>query len=158
LAGSPNIGMMATSDSRYILTLNGSGLGYLYDSTADTYVASRQFTTGTILGYYGVLGSGPTGNYFLANGLIVNKGRVTIGGSSSPGVSVPVIPAPGVPGGGGPGIATVINTGQRNVAAVTGLTDTTFLRLTTPVRQNITTATRDDSRTTLDMISLTTGE
>ena len=38
------------------------------------------------------------------------------------------------------------------------LSDTTFLRLTTPVRQNITTATRDDSRTTLEMVNLITGE
>jgi hypothetical protein len=157
LGGAPNIGMLATSDSRYILTMNGTGLSYLYDATADTYVASRQLTTGTILGYYGVLGSGPSGNYFLANGLIVNKALVTIGGSSSPGASVPVFPGPGT-GGGGPGIATVINTGQRNIAAVAGLTDTSFVRLTTPVRQTITTATRDDPRTTLDMIDLTTGE
>ena len=55
-------------------------------------------------------------------------------------------------------MSTVINTGQRNIAAVAGLNDTTFLRLTTSVRQNITTVTRDDPRTTLDMINLITGE
>ena len=53
---------------------------------------------------------------------------------------------------------TVINTGNRNVAAVAPLNDKQFLRLTTPVRQNITTATRDDSRTTLDIVNLETGE
>ena len=51
----------------------------------------------------------------------------------------------------------MINTGNRNVAAVAPLNDKQFLRLTTPVRQNITTATRDDSRTTLDMVNLATG-
>jgi hypothetical protein len=53
---------------------------------------------------------------------------------------------------------TVINTGNRNVATVAPLNDKQFLRLTTPVRQNITTATRDDSRTTLDIVNLGTGE
>jgi hypothetical protein len=38
------------------------------------------------------------------------------------------------------------------------LNDTAFLRLTTPVRQTITTVTRDDSRTTLEMVNLVTGE
>src|SRR6185369_1198451 len=53
---------------------------------------------------------------------------------------------------------TVINTGNRNVASVAPLNDKQFLRMTTPVRQNITTATRDDSRTTLDIVNLATGE
>jgi hypothetical protein len=44
------------------------------------------------------------------------------------------------------------------VASVAPINDRQFLRLTTPVRQNITTATRDDSRTTLDIVNLATGE
>ena len=52
----------------------------------------------------------------------------------------------------------MINTGNRNVASVASLNDKQFLRLTTPVRQNSTTATRDDSRTTLDIVNLATGE
>jgi hypothetical protein len=77
----------------------------------------------------------------------------------SPG-AISITPGQPAPGGGlpGPPIATVINTGQRNVAAVAGLNDTSFLRLTTSVRQNITTVTRDDPRTTLDVINLSTGE
>ena len=156
-AGAPNIGMYQTSDSRFILTLNGSGLAYLYDSTADTYVASRQLFTGTISGYYGVLGAGPSGSFFLTDGLIMNQALVVVGGSTQPG-AIAVTPGGPFPGGGGPGQATVINTGQRNVAAVTALNDSAFLRLTTPVRQTITTVTRDDSRTTLEMVNLVTGE
>jgi len=53
---------------------------------------------------------------------------------------------------------TVINTGNRNTAAVAGLNNNKFLRLSTPVRQNITTVTRDDSRTTLESIDLSSGE
>jgi DNA-binding beta-propeller fold protein YncE len=156
-AGSPNIGMLATSDSRFIMTLNGSGLAYLYDSTADTYVSSRQLFTGTISGYYGVLGAGPSGSFFLTDGLIMNPALVVVGGSSQPGaITITPSPFPG-PGGGG-AVATIINTGQRNVAAVAATSDTAFLRLTTPVRQNITTVTRDDSRTTLERVDLVTGE
>jgi len=153
-AGAPNIGMMATSDSRFILTLNGSGLAYLYDSTADTYVASRQLFTGTISGYYGVLGAGPSGTFFLTDGLIMNGSLVVVGGSSQPG-AVTITPGP-IPG--APGQATVINTGQRNVASVAAYSDTSYLRLTTSVRQNITTVTRDDPRTTLERVDFVTGE
>jgi hypothetical protein len=153
-AGAPNIGMLASNDNRYILTLNGSGLAYMYDGLADTYVAQRQLFTGTIQGYYGVLGAGPAGAFFLADGLIMNTSLTVIGGSAQPGATTTT------PGGfpGLPPTTTVINTGQRNVAAVAPLTNTSFLRMSTPVRQNITTLTRDDPRTTMEMIDLVTGE
>jgi hypothetical protein len=41
---------------------------------------------------------------------------------------------------------------------VAGINPTTFIRMTTPVRQNITAVTRDDERTTLEVVNLTTGE
>jgi DNA-binding beta-propeller fold protein YncE len=159
LAGSPNLSMIATPDNLFVLTLNGSGLAYLYDSTQDAYVSSRQLITGTIQGYYGVLGAGPAGSFMLTDGLIMNSSLVIVGGSAQPGATQTTI-TPGGPGiGGGGGISTtVINTGNRNVAAVASLGGTAFLRLTTPVRQSITTATRDDSRTTLERVDLITGE
>jgi hypothetical protein len=134
--------------------MNGSGIAYLYNATADTYVGSRQLFTGTIQGYYGVIGSGPSGTFFLSDGLILNPALTVIGGSAQPGATTT---GPGIPGFGGGG-TTVINTGQRNVAAVAPLNSTTYLRLTTSVRQTITTATRDDPRTTLEMVNLITGE
>ena len=152
--GGPAFGMQATPDSRYILTMNGSGTAYLYDGVADTYIGSRLLFTGTIAGYYGVVGAGPSGSYFLSDGLILNPSLTVIGGSAQPG-STTVIPSP-IPG--GPPVTSVVNTGQRNVAAATTLSNTTFLRLTTPVRQAITTVTRDDPRTTLEMVNLVTGE
>jgi len=157
-AGAPNIGMMATADNKFILTLNGSGLAYLYDATSNTYVSSRQLITGTIAGYYGVLGAGPSGAYFLTDGLIMNPSLVVVGGSAQPGATQTTITPGPIPGGFGGITTTIINTGQRNVAAAAGLSDTAFLRLTTPVRQTITTATRDDSRTTLENVNLVTGE
>jgi len=151
--GGPAFGMLSTSDSRYILTMNGSGTAYLYDGVADTYIGSRLLFTGTIEGYYGVIGTGPSGSYFLSDGLILNPSLTVVGGSAQPG-STTTVPTP-FPG--GPPITTVVSTGQRNVAAATALSSTTFLRLTTPVRQSITTTTRDDPRTTLEMVDLTTG-
>lgn len=156
LAGCPNCGMIATPGHESILTLNGSGTAYVYDSLSDTYVTSRLLIPAPIQGYYGVLGAGPAGSYFLVNGLIVNPSLTTIGGSASPGATT--ITPPGGGGGFGPPTTTIINTGNRNTATVAPLNNTTFLRLSTPVRQNITTVTRDDSRTTLEFVNLATGE
>jgi hypothetical protein len=152
LTGCPNCGMIATPGSDFILTLSGNGTAYVYDSTADAYVASRLLIPAPITGYYGVMGAGPAGGYFLVNGLIVNPSLTTIGGSASPGSTTS--------SGGGPGsppVVSVINTGNRNVAALTPMDATRFLRLTTPVRQSITTVTKDDSRTTLEIVNLQTG-
>jgi YVTN family beta-propeller protein len=156
LPGSPIYSMVATPGNEYILTLAGNGLGFLYDSLADTFTASRLLfnTPGNpIQGYYGLLGAAPGGNYFLADGLIMNSSMTVIGGSERPGATTVT---PGGPG--QPPTTTVINTGQRNVSAVAAFDQNRFLRLTTPVRQNITQATRDDERTTLEMVNIQTGE
>ena len=154
LTGCPNCGMIATPADDFVLTLSGNGTAYVYDSTADAYVATRLLIPAPITGYYGVMGAGPAGGYFLVNGLIVNPSLTTIGGSASPG-------ATGTTGGGGipggPPVVSIVNTGNRNVAALAPLDANRFLRLTTPVRQNITTVTKDDSRTTLEIVNLQTG-
>jgi len=153
LSTCPACGMIATADNKYILTLSGNGTAYVYDATADSYVASRLLIPAPITGYYGVLAAGLGANYFLVNGLILNTSLTTLGGSAAPGATT-VTPGGA---GGAPPTATIVNTGNRNVVAVAPLNDHAFLWLTTPVRQNITTATRDDSRTTLQMIDLNTG-
>jgi len=140
-AGAPAYGMVATPDNQYIITLAGNGTAYLYDATADTYTASRLLfgTTGNpIQGYYGVLGAGPQGAFYLANGLVLNSALAVIGGTATPGV-------------------TTNGAVQRNIAAAAPLNDHQFVLMTTPVRQNITTATRDDSRATLQIVDLNTG-
>jgi hypothetical protein len=152
LSTCPACGMIATPDNNYILTLSGNGTAYVYDSMADSYVASRLLIPAPITGYYGVLAAGLGANYFLVDGLILNTSLTTLGGTASPGATT-VTPGTG----GAPPAATIVNTGNRNVAAVAPLNDHSFLWLTTPVRQNITTATRDDSRTTLQAIDLNTG-
>src|SRR3989442_11375585 len=83
----------------------------------------------------------------------MNSSMTVIGGSERPGATGFT---PGGPG--QPPTTTIINTGQRNVSAVAAFDQNRFLRLTTPVRQNITQATRDDERTTLEMVNIQTGE
>jgi hypothetical protein len=144
--------MIAAPGGNFILTLSGNGTGYVYDATADAYVTSRLLIPAPIQGYYGVLGAGQGGAYYLVNGLIVNPSLTTIGGSASPGATG-ITPGPGF----GPPVVSIINTGNRNVAALAPLDVNRFLRLTTPVRQNITTVTKDDSRTTLEVVNLQTG-
>jgi YVTN family beta-propeller protein len=134
----PAFGMIASSDNNYILTLSGDGHAYIYNSSApDSYVAGRLLFS-PIQGYYGALGAGPGGAYFLANGLILSPSLTTIGGSALP--------------------STPSSTGsQRNVAAAAPIDANSFLWLTTPVRASITAATTDDPRTTLQRYNLTTG-
>jgi hypothetical protein len=152
LTGCPNCGMIATPGNDFILTFSGNGTAYVYDATQDAYVTDRLLIPAPITGYYGVLGAGPGGAYYLVNGLIVNPSLTTIGGSASPGTTGTT---PGAPG--APPVVSIINTGNRNVAAVAPLDANRFLRLTTPVRQNITTVTKDDARTTLEIVNLQTG-
>jgi DNA-binding beta-propeller fold protein YncE len=149
LSTCPACGMIASPDNNYILTLSGNGTAYVYDSLADSYVASRLLIPAPITGYYGLLAAGLGANYFLVDGLILNTSLTTLGGTASPGATTVT---PGTGGG-----STIVNTGNRNVVAVAPLNDHSFLWLTTPVRQNITTATRDDSRTTLQTIDLNAG-
>ncbi len=153
LTGCPNCGMIATPDNNFILTFSGNGTAYVYDATADAYVTSRLLIPAPIQGYYGPLGAGPAGGYYLVNGLIVNPSLTTIGGTATPGATGPS--GPGIPG--VPPVVSIINTGNRNVAALAPLDATRFLRLTTPVRQSITTVTTDDPRTTMEIINLQTG-
>jgi YVTN family beta-propeller protein len=154
LAGAPNFFMMATPDNKYILTLAGNGLAFLYDATADAYVTAGLLFPTPIQSYYGPLGAAAGGTYYLAGGLILNSSMTIIGGSANPGVTTfQPPPAPGqLP------TTTVVNAGNRNVAALTPLDANNFLRLTTPVRASITTVTRDDPRTTLELINIQTGE
>ncbi len=151
LGGGP-FAMTATPGNEYIFTLVRSGntaAGFLYDSNLDTYTSGRTLFTNPLQGYFGVLGAAPQGAYFLANGLVLNPSLTVIAGSERPGsTGIAPPPAPGQPP-----TQVVVNNGQRNVAAVYPLTRSMYLRMTTPVRQNVTTATRDDARPTLEIVN-----
>jgi DNA-binding beta-propeller fold protein YncE len=141
LAGTPNLGMMAAAAGDSILTLSGDGHAYLYDATQDTYVTSRFLNTSTtaaIQGYFGPMGAGPGGAYYLVDGVILSSSLIPIGGSFVPSTAGSITPA-------------------RNVAAVAPLDSTSFLRLTTPIRASITATTTNDPRTTLELVNIPNG-
>ncbi len=119
--------MVATPNGEYILLLDGAGNAYLYDAMVDEFVANRQLFTrnasspaNALQGLYGAVAAGPRGQYFLANGLILNQSLTPVGA------------APSVPGPAGRGGAP--QTFLRPVAAVTPVGATTFARLSQPVR------------------------
>ena len=129
--------MLATPDMKYILALSGNGNSYLYDATADTYVANRLLFS-TIQGYYGVIGALPGGTYFTADGLILNSSLNTVGGSALVTGQGPITPT-------------------REVYAVSPLSASTYLRLSTSVRSSITATTTDDARAILEMVDIGAG-
>lgn len=142
--------MLASPGYDYILTLAGNGTAYLYNALIDTYTSQRQLFTNPIQSYYGPLSASTDSAYYMANGLILNSSLTVIGGAERPG-TIQVGPAPGP---GQPPTQTVVSGGERNIAATAAVNESVFLRLTTPVRQNITSVTRDEVRTTLEALDV----
>jgi DNA-binding beta-propeller fold protein YncE len=143
--------MVGSTDGSTILLMGGTGLAYLYDGLTDTYTTSNQVFPAPITGFYGPVGVALNGAFLLANGLVMNQSLTAIGGATAPGL-VPVTP-PSTPG----QTNGVAQSPLRNVAAVAPVSQTSFLRMTTPVRTSITTAITDDIHTTLQLVSTTTG-
>ena len=148
------ISMVSTAGGEFILTMAGNGVAYLYDALADTYVLSRNLYEQTPVSYFGPAAGSRTGSYFLANGFILSSSLAYIGGFERPGVTQIGPPA----GPGQPPTQTIVSNGSRNIAAVYPLDDTRYIRMTTPVRQNINAATRDDTRMTMEIVNTVTGE
>jgi DNA-binding beta-propeller fold protein YncE len=158
--------MSAAPDGSKMILLGGTGTAYIYDGLTDAYTASQKLfgsSTATpgfggigtaIIGYYGPLGVAGQGSFMLANGLVLNSALTPIGGAASPGqVSITPPAGPGMP----PSIG-VTSTGLRNIAAVAPVGSTKFLRMSTPVRNSLTSATSDDPHTTLEAVDVTTGQ
>jgi hypothetical protein len=144
--------MTATPGGERIVTLSGAGVAYLYDALSDAYVNSRQVWNQTPISYFGPLAAAPSSAFYLAGGMILSPALTPIGGAERPGTTTTAPPtAPGQPP-----VTTTVSLGLRNVAAVYPMSETSFLRMTTPVRQNINTATRDDARTTLELVDVRT--
>lgn len=144
--------MLNTPTYDYILTLAGNGNAYLYDALIDTYTSQRLLFNNPIQSYYGPLAAAPQGEFFLANGLILNTSLTVVGGAERPGtIQFGPPPAPGQPP-----TQTVVSGGERNVAMHAAVNKESFVRLTTPVRQNITAVTRDEVRTTMELVNLRT--
>ncbi|MEO7652034.1 MAG: hypothetical protein ABIZ80_16340, partial [Bryobacteraceae bacterium] len=134
----PNQTMVSTPNGEYVMLLAGNGNAYLYDSSIDDWVAGRQLfgpANQTALapntGYFGPVAAGPRGQYFLANGLILNNSLTPIG--SVPNAATP----PGAVGGGAlPGRGGVTTPASRPVSAVASAGNNTFVRFSQPVATN----------------------
>ncbi|MBI1896857.1 MAG: hypothetical protein HYS04_10055 [Acidobacteria bacterium] len=116
--------MTATPNGDYILLLAGNGFVYLYDALADEFVTGRQIFTPPIRGYYGPVAAGPRGQYYLANGTVLNQALTPVGTAGT--VNVPGPVRPGQP----PATTT------RPIASVSIASSNTFVRFAMPVRAN----------------------
>jgi len=146
--------LAATPEGDYLIALSGStGNGYLYDAKADAFTVGRTLFQNPIQSYYGPLSASQENAYFLANGLILSPSLAVVGGVERPSTTT----ATGPIGPGQPGTITTVSNGQRHVASVYSIDRDSFLRLTLPVRQNLTSATRDEARPTLELTNIRTG-
>jgi uncharacterized protein (TIGR03437 family) len=112
--------MVATPEGEFALLLDGQGFAYLYDAMTDEYVQRRQVVTAPIQGYYGPVGAGPRGQYFLVNGMVLNQALTPMQSAGS--VAVPS---------GRPGVTTNV---PRPIAAVAPIGTTAFARFAQPAR------------------------
>jgi YVTN family beta-propeller protein len=145
--------MVASADGTSILLLGGTGITYLYNALTDSYTSSaNEFGGSRIFGYYGPVGAASDANFLLADGLVMNNSLTPIGGATEPGM-VTMTP-PTIGGGGG---ISVSSTGLRNVASVAPIDENDFVRLTTPVRTNLTTTITSDTHTTLEVVNVLSG-
>lgn len=149
----PNQSMIATPGGEYIVTLAGNGNAYLYDALADAYLTGRLLYDQPPVSYFGPMTAAPNAAYFVAGGMTLNSALALIGGSERPGQTMFGPP----PGPGQPPTQTIVSAGQRNVASSYAIDEHRFVRLTTPVRQNATSVTRDDARPTVELVDIRTG-
>ena len=122
--------MAATPEGAYAILMDGSGNVYLYDASADQYVTKQQIFTNPIQGYYGAIGAGPNGQYYLVNGTVLNAGLTPVAG---PTVAVTTHP----------------------VSAVAAINGSAFARFVQPVRTSATAAAT--SAPIVEMINATSG-
>jgi uncharacterized protein (TIGR03437 family) len=75
--------MAATPAGEYILFATSTGIAYLYDATADDFVAEKTiFATTTQSGYIGPVAAGPGGQYYVMGGVLLNA-DLTIAGTNT---------------------------------------------------------------------------
>jgi hypothetical protein len=87
------------------------------------------------------------------NGLVLSPSLSVIGGAERPGVIQ--FGPPAAPG--QPPTQTVVSSGQRHIAGVYPLSETQFVRMTLPVRQNLNATVRDDARSVIELVDIRTG-
>ncbi len=111
--------MAATPNGEFALLLAGNGNAYLYDASVDDFVQARSVASAPITGYYGPVTAGPRGQYFVANGLVLNQSLSPISGTD----------------GSAGGIQTRTTTAG-SISAVANAGGTTYARFSQPARAN----------------------
>jgi YVTN family beta-propeller protein len=127
--------MLAAADNSRILTLSGNGSGYVYDASADAYIAGASLFPAQIQTYYGPLALGPAQSWYTLGGLFTNSSLNVLGGSANPAGATP----------------------PRNVVATAPFDQSNFLRLSTPVKAAIATVPTTDPRPTLELVNIANG-
>ncbi len=134
----------------FLLTGNNPATGYLYDATLDAYTASRIVFQNAYASYVAPMAGGPRGEYYVAGGLILGSSLTPIGGVERPGTTQNQF------GPNGRVTQISVSAGNRNVYSVYPLDSNRILRTTTPVRTSATAVTRDEERTTLELLDIKT--
>jgi len=128
--------LVATPGGEYILLLAGNGVAYLYDAAADEYVLSQQVVATPIQGYYGAVAAGPQGQYFVVNGIILNRSLTPVSSSAT-----------ATPGG--------ATTTTRPIAAVAAVGADAVARFVQPARTSTTAAVTEAP--TVELVNVSTG-
>jgi YVTN family beta-propeller protein len=128
--------MLASQDNSRIVTLSGNFSAYLYDANADAYIAAALLYSGQIQSFFGPLAAGPSQSWFAAGGLYTNPSLTILGGAATPATSTGA---------------------QRNVVATAPFDQTSFVRLSTPVKTTIATVPTTDARPTLELVNINSG-
>jgi YVTN family beta-propeller protein len=122
--------MIGSADGSTVLTIDGTGSGYVYSALTDSYVSKVSGVIATpITGYYTPLGIAPDGSYFTIGRFVYNSSLTQL---------------------------FDVGTG-RNTVATFPLDSATYVRLSTPVKAAITTTPADDPRPLLDLVNFQSG-
>jgi uncharacterized protein (TIGR03437 family) len=95
----------------------------LYDAASDQYVIKQTVFSTPLQGYYGPISAGPNGQYFLANGAVLNASLTPIATSSTTTTT-----------------GTTTTTTVRPISAVAAISSTMFARFVQPTRASTTAA------------------
>lgn len=122
--------MMGSADAKTILTIDGTGSGYVYTALGDTYINKVTGIIPTpITGFYTPLGVAPDGSYFTIGHYVYNNS-----------------------------LTELFDVGTaRNTVATFPIDANNYVRLSTPVKASITAVPADDPRPILDLINFNSG-
>jgi len=122
--------MVGSADASTILTIDGTGSGYIYSALTDSYISKVSgIITNPITGFYTPLGAAPDGSYFTIGRFVYNNSLTQL---------------------------FDIGTG-RNTVATFPLDSSTYVRLSTPIKAVITTTPPDDPRPLIDLVNFQNG-